>query len=126
MLTTLSLRTIFFDVGSIVQAVPHPESHITGNEQRFLADGFIINDTGYINQSGQLLMHGIIRCPYPVFVVIGTIHLYEHAVLWWNGIDVAIAVVTIVLLIVIEIFPRAFQFTQLCLRCHVTGLEIAA
>ena len=109
-----------------MHAVPHPEPHVAGYGEGFLADGFIFNDVGDINQSGQLLMHSIIRCPHPVLVVIGAIHLDEHTMLGRNGVDIAIAVVAIVLLVAVEILPRAFQLAKFCLWCHVASLEIAA
>ena len=126
LILALSLRTVFLHIGTVVQAVPHPESHVAGNEQGFLADGLVVDDTGYVNQSGQLLMHGIVRSPHPVLVVIGTIHLDEHAVLRWDGVHVAIAIVTIILLIAVKVLPRAFHRTQFSLGSHVARLEIAA
>ena len=70
-------------------------------------------------------MYRIVRCPHPLFVVIGAIHLYQDAVLGGYGIEITIAILAAVFLIAVEVGPRALHLAQFVLGCKVTGFPVA-
>ena len=123
---TLLLRAFFRDEGAIGQSVPHPEAHIFRDEQRFLGNRLVVYIVGNIDESGQLLVYSIIRCPHPVFVVVGAIHLYQRTMLGRNGVQIAVAVVAIIFFVAVEVAPLTTQLAQLLLRSQVASLEVAA
>ena len=123
--TTLCLRSFAFDVSTIVQTVPHPQSHILGNEQGLGGSGFVIDIGGNVDESCQLLMHRIIWCPHPTVVIIGTIHLNQDAMLGRDGIQITVAILLVSLFIAVKVGPRALHLLQLFLRGEVACLPVA-
>ena len=105
----LLLRSFFRDEGAIGQTVPHPESHVLGNKQSLGGYFLVIDIVGNVDESSQLLVNGVVRSPHPIFVVVGTVHLNQCAVLGRNGVQVAIAIVTIIFLIAVEGSPCSLQ-----------------
>ena len=120
------MTAVALDVSAVVQTVPHPEAHILGNEQGLVSDSLVVDVGGDVDQTGQLLVHRIIRRPHPTVVVVGAIHLYQHAMLGRDGVEIAIAILRIVLLVAVEIGPGALHLPQLVLRGEVACLPIAA
>ena len=121
------LHTIItLHIGAEVQAVPYPQSHVLGNEQRLGCCGLVINIGGNIDKTGELFVYGIIRCPYPLFVVVGAIHLNQHAMLSRNGIQVAIAILPVFLLIAVEVGPCTLHLFQFFLRGKVARFPVTA
>ncbi len=121
----LRLGAVAIDIRTVVQAVPHPQPHVAGYEQGFVGHGLVIDIGGNVNQPGQLLVYGIIGCPHPTVVVIGTIHLYEDAVLGGDGIQIAVSILPAVLLVAVEIGPGALHLPELLLGCEVAGFPVA-
>ena len=108
-----------------MHAVPYPESHILGNEESLVADFLIIKVGGDVYQTGKLLMYTIIRCPNPIGVVVGTIHLNKSTMLSRNGIDIAVTIQFRVLLIFIKSSPGTLHLSEFCLRSEITSLPVA-
>ena len=71
-------------------------------------------------------MHRIIRSPHPLLVVVSTVHLYQHAMLGGDGVQVAIAVFCIVFLVVVEVSPCTFHLPQFRIGGKVAGFPVAA
>ena len=109
-----------------MQAVPYPKAHVLGYEERFVGNSLVVDVVGYIDEAGQLLVHTVVRRPYPLFVVVCTVHLNKHAMLGGYGVEIAVAVVSIVLFVVVEVGPCAFQFAQFGLRSQIAGFTITA
>ena len=124
-LTTLILSAITFDVGAIVQAVPYPQSHVLGYEQRLVGCFFVVNIGGDVDETCQLFVYGVVGRPHPVVVVVGTIHLDEYTMLGGNGVQIAIAILLVLLLIMVEIFPSALHGLQLLLGSEIACLPVA-
>ena len=124
--TPFSLISIGLDVRTVMQAVPYPESHVLGNQKSLLGDGFVIDVVGNVDETGQLLVYAVIGCPHPLLVVVGAVHLDEHTMLGGDGIDITVTVVGIILLVAVEVGPRAFQLAQLVFRGEVTCLAVTA
>ena len=123
---SLGAVAVALHVCAIVHAVPHPQAHVLGYEQRFLGDGIVVDVGGYVDEARQLLVHAVVGCPHPLLVVIRSIHLDEHAVLRRYGVQVAIAVALILLLVAVEVFPRALHRSQLLFRGEVACLPVAS
>ena len=122
----LSLCAVGLHVGAVMQSVPHPEAHVLGNDERLGGELLVVHEVGDVDKSGQLLMHGVVRGPHALFVVVGRIALNEGAVLGGNGVDVSVAVVGAVGLVTIEILPCAAQLSELALGRQVAGLTVTA
>ena len=122
----LVLPAVALDVGAVVQAVPHPQSHVLSREQGLVGHSAVVDVGGNVDESRQLLVHGIIRCPHPTVVVIGAIHLNQHTVLGGDGVQVAIAVLAGLLLVAVEVGPCALHLAELLLGGKVAGLPVAA
>ena len=119
------LGAVLLHVSAVVHAVPYPESHILGNEESLVADFLIIKVGGDVYQTGKLLMYTIIRCPNPIGVVVGTIHLNKSTMLSRNGIDIAVTIQFRVLLIFIKSSPGTLHLSEFCLRSEITSLPVA-
>ena len=109
-----------------MQAVPYPESHVLGYQQRLLGDGFVVDVVGYVDETCQLLVYAVVGCPHPVLVVVRAVHLYQCAVLGRDGVEVSVAVVGVILLIVVEVLPGALHLAQFRLGGEVAGFAVAA
>ena len=116
---TLLLGTVRLHKGAIVQAVPYPQAHILGNEQGLGGHPTVVHIGGDVDESRQLFMYRIIRCPHPLVVVVGTVHLNQSTV-------VAVSVMAIVFLVAVEVSPTALYLPQFGLRCKVACLAVAA
>ena len=122
----LVLPSVALHEGAVVQAVPHPQSHILGNEQSLGGSGFVVDIGGDVDETCQLLVYRIIRCPHPALVVVGAVHLYQCAVLGRDGVQVAVAILLILFLIAVEVFPCALHLSQFFLGGEVAGLPVAS
>ena len=122
----LGLRSLSKDVCAVVKAVPHPKAHILGDKQSLCSYSLVVHKVGDVDESCQLLMHRVVRRPHPLFVVVGTIHLYEHTMLGRYGVEIAVAVMREVLLVAVEVGPCAFHLAQLGLGCQVASLAVAS
>ena len=122
--SALILGAVLLYVSAVVHAVPYPESHILSDEESLVADFLIIKVGGDVYQTGKLLMYTIIRCPNPIGVVVGTIHLNKSTMLSRNGIDIAVTIQFRVLLIFIKSSPSALHLSEFCLWSEITRLPV--
>ena len=123
--SALILGAVLLHVSAVVHTVPYPESHILGDEECLIADFLIIKVGGDVYQTGKLLVYTIIRCPYPIGVVVGTIHFYQGTMLSRNGVDIAVTILFRMLLILIKSSPGALHLSEFCLRSEITSLPVA-
>ena len=123
--SALILSAVLLYVSAVVHAVPYPESHILGNKECLVADFLIIKVGGDVYQTGKLLVYTVIRCPYPIRVVVGTIHLDKSTMLSRNGVDIAVTIQFRVLLIFIKSRPSALHLSEFSLRSEITSLPVA-
>ena len=123
--SALILGSVLLHVSAVVHSVPYPESHILGDEECLVADFLIIKIGGDVYQTSKLLVHAVIRCPYPIGVIVGTIHFYQGAMLSRNGVDIAVTILFWVLLVFIKGSPGALQLSEFCLRSKITSLPVA-
>ena len=126
MSASLSLRTIFLDIGAVVKTVPHPQSHVLGDEQCLGSNRLVVEIGSDVDESGQLLMNGIVRRPHTVAVVVGTVLFDEHTVLGRDGVEIAIAIFLGMLLVHVKSRPRALHILQFAFRGQVACLPIAS
>ena len=75
-LATLLLVAFALHIGAVVQAVPHPQSHILSNQQRLLGHLAVVDIGGDVDESGQLLVHRVVGSPHPIIIIVRAIHLY--------------------------------------------------
>ena len=122
----LVLTAVALHVGTVVQAVPHPQSHVLGDEQGLLGRGLVVDIGGDVDETCQLLVYRVIGSPHPTLIVVGAVHLYQGAVLGGDGVQVAVAILLIVFLIAVEVGPGALHLLQFLLRGEVAGLPVAA
>ena len=108
-----------------MHSVPHPEPHVLGYEKCLVADFLIIKIGGYVDESCQLLVYAVVRRPHPVAVVVGTIHLYQGAMLSRNGVDVAVAILLRMLLVFIKGSPGALHLSEFSLGSEISRLPVA-
>ena len=123
--SALILGAVLLHVSAVVHAVPYPESHILGDEECLVADFLIVKVGGDVYQTGKLLVYAVIRCPNPIGVVVGTIHLDQSTMLSRNGVDIAVTIQFRVLLIFIKSSPGALHLSEFCLRSEITSLPVA-
>ena len=124
-LTTFLTTAFRLDEGAVVQTIPHPQTHILGNEQCLVGNLPFIDVIGNVDESRQLFMDTVIRSPHPFLIIIRAIALDEHRMLCRNGIQVAVAIVLPVLFVPVKSRPAAFQFLQFRLWSQVTGFPVA-
>ena len=124
--TTFLLRAVALHVGAVVQTVPDPQAHVLGNQPGLVRNLLVIHIGGDVDEARQLLVHTVVGRPYPLLVVVGAVHLDEGAVLGRNSVQVAIAILLVVLLVLVEILPRTLQLPQFRLGSKVASLPVAA
>ena len=111
-----------------MHAVPHPHSHVHGYAQCRV--GCLLVALLYhqcdVDESGQLLVDGVVGGPHPLLVVVGAVALYQCRVCSRDGIHVAVAIVPVVLLVFIEGSPGALHLFQNGLWSIVACLEITS
>ncbi len=120
------LRAVFLDVGSVVHAVPHPETHVFCNEQSLVGNLGVVKIGGDVDKSGEHFMDGVVWRPHPVAVIIWPVGLDKDAMLRWYGIKIAISVVFRMFLVFVEGSPRAFKVTDFSLGSKVARLAVAS
>ena len=123
--SALILVAILLHVSAIMHSVPHPEPHVLGYEKCLVADFLVIKIGGYVDESCQLLVYAVVRRPHPVAVVVGTIHLYQGAMLSRNGVDVAVAILLRMLLVFIKGSPGALHLSEFSLGSEISRLPVA-
>ena len=123
---TLILLAVALRIGAIVQAIPHPESHVLGRDQRLGCHNRVVDISSNVDETCQLLMHRVIRCPHPIIIIVRAIHLNEHAMLGRDGVQIAIAVLRGLTLIAVKVGPSALHGLQFLLRGEVARLPVAS
>ena len=123
--SALILGTVLLHISAVVHAVPYPESHILGDEECLVADFLIIKVGSDVYQTGKLLVYAVIRCPNPIGVVVGTIHLDKSTMLSRNGVDIAVTILFRMLLILIKSSPGSLHIPEFSLRSEITSLPVA-
>ena len=122
---TLVLCAVLLHISAVVHTVPHPESHVLGYLESLVANLLVVEVGSDVDETRQLLVNTIIRCPNPVGVVVGTIHLDKGAVLGRDGVEIAVAILLGVLLVFVESLPGTLHLTKFCLRGEITCLPVA-
>ena len=123
--SALILGAVLLYVSAVVHTVPYPESHILGNKECLIADFLIVKVGDDVYQTGKLLVYAVIRCPNPIGVIVGTIHLDKSTMLSRNGVDIAVTIQFRVLLIFIKSRPSALHLSEFCLWSEITSLPVA-
>ena len=121
------LATAFrLHISAVVQTIPHPKSHVLGNEQCLVGNRLVVDVESNVDESSQLLVDGVVGSPNPFFIVIRAVAFDECRVLGWDGIDVAVAVVLPIFFVFVESCPCAFQREEFFLWCQIASLPIAS
>ena len=107
-----------------MQTVPYPKSHILGYKQCLIGYILIINVCGYVYESCQLFVYGIIWRPYPVIIVIWAIHLYQRGMMCWYGIQITISISLVFCFMLVKCLPCAFHLAQFFFWSKITSLPI--
>ena len=92
-----------------MQTVPYPQAHVLGYQQGFVGYLLVVHVGGNVDKSGQLFVDGVVGSPHPVVVVVGAVHLYQRRMVGRDGIQVAISVAGILLLVLVKGFPCALH-----------------
>ena len=120
-----SAVTIDLHICPVVHAVPYPQAHVFGNQQRFLGNSLIVNIVGDVYESCQLFVNGVIGRPYPIFIIVRAVAFNQSRMCCGDSIQVAITIVSVVFFVLIKCIPVSFHLFQFLFWCIVTCLPIA-
>ena len=109
-----------------MQAVPYPQTHVLGYEQRLGCHLLVVHVGGYVDESGQLLVYRVVGRPYPSLVVVAAVHFDECRVMGRDSVDVSVAILLPLLLMLVKCLPGTLHLAQLLLGGKVASLPVAA
>ena len=97
-----------------------------GYQQSFPGHLLIIHVHGYVYESCQLFVDGVVGGPDSALIVIGCVFLYQNGMLCRYGVQIAVAINAAVFLVFVKCVPCAFKLHEFFLRGQVTSFAVTA